>query len=95
MLFIIFCYGDQVARTNSTQNQSIVAQRAETTVTTVFPDKLHMSSFPDRFLHYTWTTVKSAYSDFIGLRVRDCYGVTCHLHFWQHDQGLLCATAVT
>ena len=24
-----------------------------------------------------------------------CLGVTCHLHFWQNDQGLLCATAVT
>ena len=21
--------------------------------------------------------------------------VTCHLHFWQNDQDLLCATAVT
>ena len=24
-----------------------------------------------------------------------CLGVTCHLHFWQNDQGLLRATAVT
>ena len=24
-----------------------------------------------------------------------CLGVTCHLHFWQNDRGLLCATAVT
>ena len=24
-----------------------------------------------------------------------CLGVTCRLHFWQNDQGLLCATAVT
>ena len=24
-----------------------------------------------------------------------CSAVTCHLHFWQNDQGLLCATAVT
>ena len=24
-----------------------------------------------------------------------CLGVTCHLHFWQNDQGLLHATAVT
>ena len=22
-------------------------------------------------------------------------GVTCHLHFWQNDRGLLCAAAVT
>ena len=24
-----------------------------------------------------------------------CLGVTCHLYFWQNDQGLLCATTVT
>ena len=24
-----------------------------------------------------------------------CLAVTCHLHFWQNDQDLLCATAVT
>ena len=24
-----------------------------------------------------------------------CLGVTCHLHFWQNDPGLLCATAIT
>ena len=24
-----------------------------------------------------------------------CLGLTCHLHFWQNDQGLLRATAVT
>ena len=24
-----------------------------------------------------------------------CFGVTCHLHFWQNDRGLLRATAVT
>ena len=24
-----------------------------------------------------------------------CLGVTCHLHFWQNDQGLLHATVVT
>ena len=23
-----------------------------------------------------------------------CLGVTCHLHVWQNDQGLLCATAI-
>ena len=24
-----------------------------------------------------------------------CLGATCHLHFWQNDRGVLCATAVT
>ena len=28
-------------------------------------------------------------------RVYVCLAVTCHLHFWQNDRGLLCATAVT
>ena len=28
-------------------------------------------------------------------KVYACLAVTCHLHFWQNDQGLLCATAVT
>ena len=28
-------------------------------------------------------------------KVYVCLAVTCHLRFWQNDQGLLCATAVT
>ena len=28
-------------------------------------------------------------------KVHACLAVTCHLHFWQNDQGLLRATAVT
>ena len=28
-------------------------------------------------------------------KVHACLAVTCHLCFWQNDQGLLCATAVT
>ena len=27
-------------------------------------------------------------------QVHACLAVTCHLHFWQNDQDLLCATAV-
>ena len=27
-------------------------------------------------------------------RVHECWGVTCYLHFWQNDRGLLHATAV-
>ena len=27
-------------------------------------------------------------------RVLACLAVTCHLHFWQNDRDLLCATAV-
>ena len=60
----------------------------------VFPDELHLGLFPDRFLHYAWTSACSTHSDFIGLRVYACFCVTCHLHFWRSDQGLLHATAV-
>ena len=28
-------------------------------------------------------------------RLHVCLGVTCHLHFWQNDLDLLCATVVT
>ena len=28
-------------------------------------------------------------------RVNACLAVTCHLHFWQNDWAILCATAVT
>ena len=50
----------------------------------MFSDKLHVSLFLDRFLHYAWT----AHSDFVGSRVYASLGVTCHLHFWQNDQSL-------
>ena len=38
--------------------------------------------------------VLSAHSSFIGSRMFACLCVTCHLHFWQNDQGFLHATAV-
>ena len=68
---------------SSGQDQSTVAQRAETTVAWVFPDKLHVSRLPDRFPYYAWTAACSAHSNFIGSRVYACLGVTCYLHFWQ------------
>ena len=61
----------------------------------MFPDELRVSSFPDRFPHSAWTAAQSAHSYFDGSRVYACLGVTCHLHFWQNDRGLLRATAVT
>ena len=54
----------------------------------VFPDKLRVSSFPDRLRHYARTAAQSAHSDFVGCRVYACLGVNCHLHFWQNDRGL-------
>ena len=47
----------------------------------MFPDQLRVSSLPDRFSYYTWTTAESAHSDFVGSRVHVSLGVTCHLHF--------------
>ena len=61
----------------------------------MFPEKFHMSLFPDRFPHYAWTAALSAQPNFVRSRVYACFGVTCHLHFLQNDQGLLHATAVT
>ena len=77
------------------QDQSTVAQRSETTIDRVFPDELRVSSFPGRFPHSAWTAASSAHSDFDGSRVYACLSVTCRLHFWQNDRGLLRATAVT
>ena len=51
--------------------------------------------FLDRFPHYAWTAAQSAHSDFVGSRVYVCLGVTCNLHFWQNDRGLLHAPVVT
>ena len=53
----------------------------------MFPYKLRVSSFPDRFPHYAWTAARSAHSDFVGSRVYSCLDVTCYLHFWQNDRG--------
>ena len=61
----------------------------------VFPEELRVSSSPDRFRHDAWTAQQSAHSDFFGSRVYASLGVTCHLHFWQNERGLLPATAVT
>ena len=61
----------------------------------VFPGKLHVSLFLNRFPHYALTAAQSAHSDFVGSRVYVCLCVACHLHFWQNDWGLLHATAVT
>ena len=61
----------------------------------MFPDKLHVSLFLDRFPHNAWTAASSAHSDFVGSRVWACLDVTCHLHFLQNGWGLLRATAVT
>ena len=62
----------------------------------MFPDKLRVSSFPDRFPLYARTAASSAHSDFVGSRVYVCFDVTCYLRSWWNDRGFfLRATAVT
>ena len=73
------------------QDQSTVAQQNEMTVNMCSL----MSCMWACFLidsHTSWT---AAYSNFDGSRVYVCLGVTCHLHCWQNDWGLLHAAAVT
>ena len=60
----------------------------------VFPDELCVSSFPDRFPRYAWPSALYPFQ-LHWIKFLACLDVTCHLHFWQNDQGLLCATAVT
>ena len=60
----------------------------------MFPDKLHVSSFPDRFQHYAWIAAWPTHSDFVRSRGYACLGVIRDQHFWQTDRGLLHATAV-
>ena len=47
----------------------------------IFPDRLSVSSFPDRFPHYAWTAAQLPHSDFVRSRVYECFSVTCQLHF--------------
>ena len=68
------------------QDQSTVAQRAKTTVAKCFLMSGMCTCFPWYHSQLTPTLLDQ-------VRVR--IGVTCHLHCWQNDQGLLRATAVT
>ena len=54
-----------------------------------------MKLLPSLAVHYaTMHHVTSLYAKHIHM-VHAHLAVTCHLHFWQNDQGLLRATAVT
>ena len=81
--------GDQLMLTDSTLYARISPQWLSE-LRQLWPNvlgKLHVSSNLARFPHYAWTVAQSP--NFVG-----CFGVTCHLHFWQNDRGLLRATAV-
>ena len=77
------------------QDQSTVVQRAETTVDEGSgPDDLRVSSFPLVGSHKLPGQHSQAHSRLCWVkRVWRCLSVTCHLHFWQNDRGLLHATA--
>ena len=71
-----------------------MAQWTETTVTECSLTSCVWARFRIGF-HTMPGQRQSAYSDFVGSRMYACLGVTCHLHFWQNDRGLLLADAVT
>ena len=77
------------------QDQSTVAQQAEMTC-----DKHSLMSctwvhFPDKFPYYARQHSQPTPILLGQLCLHVMQGVTCHLHFWQNDHILLCATAVT
>ena len=89
-LFIYFIYWKW-----RLQDQSTVAQRAETTVaeyalTSCVFARFRMGSYTMPGQRHSQSTPTS-----LGSKMCACLGVTCHLHFWQNDRGLLRATAVT
>ena len=61
----------------------------------MFPEKLRVSSFLDRFLTLYLNSGIDSPRRLRWAKVYTCLDVTCHLHFWQIDRGLLRATAVT
>ena len=56
----------------------------------------HKDLLPSR--RVLWTPYNHALCHFMQSHIRKvyaCLAVTCHLHFWQNDRGLLHATGVT
>ena len=62
-------------------------------VTSLVPDETAAVSV--RSVHHTTVHhIASLHASHVR-RVYACLSVICHLHVWQHDRGLLRATAVT
>ena len=74
------------------QDHSIVAQLNETTVAESSLTSCVGARFRDRFPHYAWTMAYIRPLQLCWVQGVWCLGVTCHLHFWQDDRGLLHAT---
>ena len=60
----------------------------------VFPGALRVSSFPDRVPTLCLDSGIVSPPRLRWVKVYACLGVSCHLHFWQTDRGLLRTTAV-
>ena len=74
------------------QHQSTMAQRAETTVAECSLTSCVWIRFRIGFRTMPW----QRHSQTIPTSLDKSFmRVTCHLHFWQKDRGLLCTTAVT
>ena len=58
--------------------------------------RCHMKLLPSRRVLYTpYNHAPCHFMQSHICKVYACLAVTCHLHFWQNDRGLLSATAVT
>ena len=85
---ISWCTQIQLFRPRSVHSVSAHCDR-------VFPDELCVSLFPDRSHTMPGQLQSQLIRTSLGQRCMHIESVTCHLHFWQNDQGLLRATAVT
>ena len=54
----------------------------------------HMNLLPSWCVLHTYNYAPCHFMQSHIRKVYACLAVTCHLHFWQDDQDLLCATAV-
>ena len=77
------------------KDQSTLAQRTEPTVAECTLRSCVRARFLIRSRNIPGQHHNQPHSDSVGPRVYACLGLTCHLHFWQNDRGLLRATAVT
>ena len=59
----------------------------------VLRNDLPVSSFTDKFQHFAWSVISPLWLQWVkGVCV---FRLTSHLYFWQNDQGLSSATAIT
>ena len=97
-LFFFFCFLWRLARAHyfhsSGQDQSTLAQQAVMTVTKCSLTSCVWACFLTGSHTMPGQQQNQPIPTLLGQNVYACLGVTCHLHFWQKDQGLLRASAV-